>query len=412
MAIKTPDALAEQVVKVWRFGENVGQQTGKVATLAGNELKLWGDSTAKALREGSAAFNAAGGVLQAYAIAKAFHTLTFGSDKERQVAYVGLLGAGMGLAAVTLELGEALYKHVDKAKGVDAAVGRARMLKWTAGRISAVGLILDVGLSAANVVNRFKTDDKDAALFYGVQGLLFGGAAYASWMGAQATFAASGVSGAGAASASASAASAGMLGLSWTGWGLVLIGLGLMAGYVAMRLQDTPTEEWAAKSIWGVADADVKWGSPQREQEELNKMLMGIRVEFEYSTEWIKSLGASAAAADTPGAGGEDARLWSKTVTTRLWMPQDLRGHLSYMLAVVLADLKGVSTTVYAYSNGQGTMLARLAGVDEARLQSEADVVVIEIGVDGSSYRSAQLEVTIGELAGERQVLVQQLVKG
>ncbi|UNE64557.1 hypothetical protein [Xanthomonas oryzae] len=203
-----------------------------------------------------------------------------------------------------------------------------------------------------------------------------------------------------------------MLGLSWTGWGLVLIGLGLMTGYVAMRLQDTPTEEWAAKSIWGVADADVKWGSPQREQEELNKLLMGIRVEFEYSTEWIKSLGASAAAADTPGVVGEDARLWSKTVTTRLWMPQDLRGHLSYMLAVVLSDLKGVSTTVYAYSNGQGTMLARLAGVDEARLQSEADVVVIEIGVDASTYRSAQLEVTIGELAGERQVLVQQLVKG
>ncbi|WP_353849519.1 hypothetical protein [Xanthomonas oryzae] len=70
--------------------------------------------------------------------------------------------------------------------------------------------------------------------------------------------------------------------------------------------QDTPTEEWAAKSIWGVADADVKWRSPQREQEELNKLLMGIRVEFEYSTEWIKSLGASAAA-DTPGVVGEDA---------------------------------------------------------------------------------------------------------
>nr|WP_238396846.1 hypothetical protein [Xanthomonas fragariae] len=93
-------------------------------------------------------------------------------------------------------------------------------------------------------------------------------------------------------------------------------------------------------------------------------------------------------------------------------MPQDLRGHLNYMLAVVLADMKGVSTTVYAYSNGQGTMLARLAGVDEARLQSEADVAVIEIGVDGSSYRSAQLEVTIGESSGERQVLVQQLVNG
>jgi hypothetical protein len=36
----------------------------------------------------------------------------------------------------------------------------------------------------------------------------------------------------------------------------------------------TPTEEWAAKSIWGVADADERWGSPQREQEELNKLLM------------------------------------------------------------------------------------------------------------------------------------------
>ncbi|ENZ96553.1 hypothetical protein VB151_08450 [Xanthomonas fragariae] len=161
-----------------------------------------------------------------------------------------------------------------------------------------------------------------------------------------------------------------------------------------------------------MSDADVKWGSPQREQEELNKMLMGIRVEFEYSTEWIQSLGASGEAADTLGVVGEDARIWSKTVTTRLWMPQDLRGHLNYMLAMVLADMKGVFTTVYAYSNGQGTMLARLAGVDEARLQSEADVVVIELGVDGARYRSAQLEVTIGESSGERQVLVQQLVNG
>ncbi|MEC5081017.1 hypothetical protein XocUg1_22960, partial [Xanthomonas oryzae pv. oryzicola] len=90
------------------------------------------------------------------------------------------------------ELGEALYKQVDKAKGIDAAVGRARVLKWTAGRISAAGLILEVGLSAANVLNRFETDDKDAAFFYGAQGAFFLGAAYASWMGAQATYAASG----------------------------------------------------------------------------------------------------------------------------------------------------------------------------------------------------------------------------
>ncbi|KAB7769832.1 hypothetical protein CKY51_05630 [Xanthomonas maliensis] len=203
-----------------------------------------------------------------------------------------------------------------------------------------------------------------------------------------------------------------MLGLSWTGWGLILIGLGLLAGYVAMRLQDTPTEEWAAKSIWGIADADVKWGSPQREQEELNKLLMGIRVEFECGTEWLKSLGASAAAADALAFGNDDDRIWSKSVITRLWMPQELRTHLSYMLAVVLADNRGISSTVYTYSNGQGAMQAKLPGVDQARLQSEADVVVIQIGVDGALYRSAQLEVTIGESSGERQVLVQQIVKG
>ncbi|MGS0500025.1 hypothetical protein ACQR5S_06435 [Xanthomonas oryzae pv. oryzicola] len=184
-----------------------------------------------------------------------------------------------------------------------------------------------------------------------------------------------------------------MLGLSWTGWGLVLIGLGLMTGYVAMRLQDTPTEEWAAKSIWGVADADVKWRSPQREQEELNKMLLGIRVEFEYSTEWIKSLGASAAA-DSQIVGNDDASLWSKAITVRLWMPQDLRGHLNYMLAVVLADSAAISTTVYTYRNGAGVMQA------------------MPPGVDGARYRSAQLEVTIGESSGERQVLVQQLLNG
>ncbi|WP_353849521.1 hypothetical protein [Xanthomonas oryzae] len=161
-----------------------------------------------------------------------------------------------------------------------------------------------------------------------------------------------------------------------------------------------------------MADADVKWRSPQREQEELNKMLLGIRVEFEYSTEWIKSLGASAAAADNPIVGNDDASLWSKAITVRLWMPQDLRGHLNYMLAVVLADSAAISTTVYTYRNGAGVMQAMPPGVDEARLQSEADVVVIEIGVDGARYSRAQLEVTIGESSGERQVLVQQLLNG
>ncbi|WP_244952513.1 T6SS effector BTH_I2691 family protein [Xanthomonas maliensis] len=412
MAINTPDALSKQVVRVWAFGEKMGEKVGKGTTLAGNELKLWGDSTAKALREGSAAFSAAGGVLQAYSIAKAMHTLTFGTEKEREIAYASLLGAGMGLVAASLEVGEAIYKHLDKAKGIDAAVGRARVLKWTAGRLSAAGLLIDVCLSIFSALSRIKTSDRDAALSYGIQGAFFLGAMYASWMGAKTTFIASGAAAADAAAASAGAASAGMLGLSWTGWGLILIGLGLLAGYVAMRLQDTPTEEWAAKSIWGIADADVKWGSPQREQEELNKLLMGIRVEFECGTEWLKSLGASAAAADALAFGNDDDRIWSKSVITRLWMPQELRTHLSYMLAVVLADNRGISSTVYTYSNGQGAMQAKLPGVDQARLQSEADVVVIQIGVDGALYRSAQLEVTIGESSGERQVLVQQIVKG
>lgn len=389
MALQMPESLGRQMVTVWRVG-------GQVA----DDVKLWGKATADALRSGSPAFNAAAAVLQAISLAKLPEQLTYGTEQERQVAYAALIGSGMGLAAASLELGEAVYKEVEKARGIVGEAARARYLKLAAGRISAAATVIEAGIALINWYERGKTGDSDSQTLYLIQAAILSGAAYAAWMGATATF-----------TMGSSAASAGVLGLSYTGWGLILVGLGLLVGYLALLLQDTPVEEWAAKCIWGIADSKNQWGNPQREQEELNKLLLGIKVELGYSTQWIKTLGASAAASEGWSPFGEKQRVLWKTAEIRLWIPKELRTKLHYGLTLALVGTDGVSTTVYSYLNGVGQQLARLPGLDDVKLDEHGEqVVLISVEMDGAQFRSAQAEILLAESNESRNVLVQQIL--
>lgn len=144
--------------------------------------------------------------------------------------------------------------------------GTALGLKLVAGSASAISLIFDAATSLLKSVNEWDKGDRDASILYGVQSFFFLTAAVAGGMYVAST--AGWITGTIAAG----------WGLSWTGWGLVLLGLGLIFGFFAMLLNDAPTVEWVKRSIWG--DAKDKWGNLQREQNELNKILLGVRVDF------------------------------------------------------------------------------------------------------------------------------------
>ena len=391
MALQVPEPLGRQIVTIWRVGGR-----------AGDEVKFWGRATADALRTGAPAFNAAAAVLQAITLSKIPEKLTYGDEQERKVAYAGLFTGGMGLASATLELGEAVLKQAEKARGIPAEMGAARYLKMIAGRISAIALVVDAGLAALKARTHFVADDVDAGAAATLQVFALTASAYALWVGA----------------GGAASASAGFLGLSATGWGLILALIGIAAGFIALWLQDTPVEEWVAKCIWGNADDDVKWGRPEREQEELNKLLLGVRVELAYDTQWIKSLAASAAAAEGWSPFEQSERIIWKSAEIRLWLPTSLRVHLRYSLSLALTGIDGVSTMIYSYINGVGKLEATLEGVDPVILDDVAsrDVALISVQIDGAKYRSAQAELVIAELGADgdsgeaRNVLVQQLL--
>ena len=392
MALQVPEPLGRQIVTIWRVGGR-----------AGDDVKFWGRATADALRTGAPAFNAAAAVLQAITLSKIPEKLTYGDEQERKVAYAGLFTGGMGLASATLELGYAVLREGEKTRGVAEASGNARYLKIAAGALSALAMLVDAGMSALNAHRRLKSGDMDSAAAFMVQGVVLGIGACAVWVGAT----------------SSAAAGAGFIGLSATGWGLILALVGLAAGFIALWLQDSPVEEWAAKCIWGSASEDTKWGRPEREQEELNKLLIGVKVELAYDTQWIKSLAASAAAFEGWSPFEQKDRIIWKSAEVRLWLPETLRPHLKYVVTLALTGLDGVTTTIYSYINGVGKGEAQLDGVDSVIVddKSSKDIMLVSVQIDGGRFRMAQAEFILEEssadadVAGVRNVLVQQLIE-
>ncbi|WP_211208459.1 hypothetical protein, partial [Pseudomonas agarici] len=167
-----------------------------------------------------------------------------GTEEERRKASFMLLGSGLGLTSVVLELSEAIAKQHSAAVSIK--------LKIAAGSLGVAGLAVDTMFSFITTRSKFQKNDIDAAVAYGIQTAAFAGAGVASGF---------------AVALLAKKTTMVGIGLSWTGWALILVALGMTAGYVAALLQDTPTEEWAARSIWG--RANDRWNSIKREQEEL-----------------------------------------------------------------------------------------------------------------------------------------------
>lgn len=284
---------------------NIGRAwAGAVRLLDQKGITALAKTSTQLMASGTATMTLASGWLQCLVIAKSWKEYGDAvTGEERQKAAFSLLSAGLGVAAAAMELGKLAAEKAAR----DALVKR---LAWGVGIASGVASLIDSLQSSINATNEYSKGDKDASAAYTAQAVLFFGAAVA--VGA-ATYAGAGGTLIGVG-----------FGLSWTGWGLLLVALGMAAGFIAMLLDDTPTEEWTKRCIWS-DEASDKWGSLKREQEELNKILIGVRVDFDFSPVpfSFRNLVTSASMSDGV-SGGEfvsEARL-------RVSVPETLLGSL------------------------------------------------------------------------------------
>lgn len=204
-----------------------------------------------------------------------------------------------------------------------------------------------------------------------------------------------------------------LLGLSVTGWGLVLVALGIIAGFFVAALQDTPTEEWAARSLWG--KAKDKWGSFEREQGQLNTLMLGIQVDFDFRSRFtnMSNYGRSLAHQVNPLNMVRDAgklirgerpgpqmmrEAWARIVT-----PQALENHLCWLVRVIARRKDGKDALVANYSHRPGDVVLVAARRDTY----ENDMESVNPDQDDSKREddfwtvelSAQLDIEVYEEA-------------
>ncbi|WP_218165972.1 hypothetical protein, partial [Pseudomonas agarici] len=302
----------------------------------------------------------------------------------RRKASFMLLGSGLGLTSVVLELSEAIAKQHSAAVSIK--------LKIAAGSLGVAGLAVDTMFSFITTRSKFQKNDIDAAVAYGIQTAAFAGAGVASGF---------------AVALLAKKTTMVGIGLSWTGWALILVALGMTAGYVAALLQDTPTEEWAARSIWG--RANDRWNSIKREQEELNKILLGLSVEFDYSHNLIDNLSASATTADNPFVLEAPDKSYVKEARLRLLIPAILKDKLQWSAEVYLYHTNGAKELIYSTGNTAQSSAIKpyIAGVASPEItQHSPDLTVITIKAEMLKYPSSSATFNLYDDVTDGQLLV------
>lgn len=411
---ESPEKLSQLAATAGRTA--AGTTTARAIGWTAEQLTTLARGSAVAMSGGTAAFSLAGAMLHGLSLKKSAELLEHGSQEQRRAAWFGLANSGLGVVGAMAEVSEQALKesgamlNTALANSGKSWVDRANRAKLLASRLSALGLFVDAGFAAVNACARFENNDADSGTAYLASGVFFGMAGWAGLMAATQVGAEIAAVSAGA----ASAASAGLLGLSWTGWGLILIGLAIGVGYIAVLLKDTPTEEWVAKTIWrGAASkplfslTSAEWGSFDVEQQELNKLLMGIRVEFDYSADTASSWGGYMAQSGasqgllvgvTPRDPIENHSGEVKALDLQLWMPKMLRDNLEWSIGISLEDRDGVSTSVYVLGRGFAThSTASLEGIAEPALTENArgDFTHLKISIDGWRYPTAQALVEV-----------------
>lgn len=215
----------------------------------------------RVLKEGSGVLSAGSAWLNLLAGVEAVQKFQRGTAEDRRNAAMSFVSSGLSVSAALLEVRGAFAKAAEK-ELVEKGIRRA------AGYASGVGLIVDAAVALVSGMGELKQGGAEAGYAHLAQFTLF--------LGAGAATVISGV----AAAESGSVLAGTFLGLSASGWGLLLVALGMIAGFVAVVLKDTPAQTWAAESIWGAASN--RFSSLEREQSGLNSVLMGAQINFNY----------------------------------------------------------------------------------------------------------------------------------
>ncbi|UNE64546.1 T6SS effector BTH_I2691 family protein [Xanthomonas oryzae] len=351
------------------------------------ELKRFARKVGEVLREGGAVISAGSGWLQVLALEDALKKLETGNDQDTFEGGMGLITAVLGSAAAAIEISTAFAaKWVEKA----ALLG----LKIIAGAASALAAGFDAVVSASKALSRMAKDDYLAAASYGAQTLFY--------------FAATGTGSLAVLYLAGFISTAGF-GLSWTGWGILLIGLGLAAGYVAQLLQSAPAEEWAARTIWG--GASDKWGSLTREQEAMNKLLLGIEVDFSYrngvGSSLLRSLTSSQMG--TMGIGmkmqEEDNDIYYREAWLSLKIPKVLRERLDWTVQIYGFSNDGANNLLFERSShptpASGVIKDGLRHEGPVVKQDDGETLIISAELNISKYKNASATVEVHTKAGE-----------
>jgi hypothetical protein len=210
-------------------------------------------------------------VIQCLGLISNLNSLSSKDLKEVRNAWYGVCDSAAGMIGGLMEAWAVVYSS--RLSATIGEVAAKQSFKLAAIKASAfvtgvVGGAVNAMYAAVQADDQIKKGNTGAAYMYKVSTYAFAGTALASLGGAAGTF--SEVIAArqiGSAAAQRSAAAIGariaapMLGLTLTGWGLLLLGAGMLAQVGAAILTPTPLQKWVTKSYFGTEDTKEKFPS-------------------------------------------------------------------------------------------------------------------------------------------------------
>lgn len=218
--------------------------------------------------------------------------------------------------------------------------------------------------------------------------------------------------------------SATLLGLTATGWGLLLIALGVMVAFVVMIFKDKPPEKWAAKTLWG--SASQKWGSIQRESVEANKVLLAMEADYSFGMSLLDNLASSSASSHmgfmSPIPMGAGMPTYTKEARLRIKLPEPLSKKLPWEMRIYAKGNRGESMIAGFRHYGNGEIAPLVSGQHGSQHGNhrkwEEDGYaehVVSAKVDGFQYKDAYAKVTvfapIASASGDEVVIVEEYLR-
>lgn len=306
----------------------------------------------------------AAGVLSLWSMYDTWKSLDTLTGEDRQLAMIGLVSSGLGAASAFLDIGQVLLRKA-LTRGWQRLSGYAAVV---------ASLVAAVQAGYHGYLEGMDGDD-DVRNAYIVQTLVFTLSAVVTYLGI---------------------ASASLLIL---GVGAAIFLFGVIAiGLIIALLQDTRAQTWAAKSIWGASE--TKWGGLDATIAELNELMLGFKVEFDYRSPVVEgsAIGIIASTAVAPVwvvdrlVGNEPREAFCKVV-----LPQKLRDDLGWEINLIANRKDGKKALVASSRHPENSTLGLSLGQKKWQVDDRDAVAHTPPKEEDKNtfYLSAQLNTAI-----------------